>query len=125
MAHACKVLLKLIATPFSNYCEREGISPGGTKWLPFNPLDLRHDVCGPVSPQPGVGGKYPALCVLHRSHQGIQLRRPKLLWTVPKRFGIMPSEILAIICKFHDGMSARVRMDDVPYSDWFDVGQGL
>ena len=34
-------------------------------------------------------------------------------------------EIIAVIRQFHDGMQARVRMDDGELSDWFEVTQGL
>lgn len=33
--------------------------------------------------------------------------------------------MLAIICQFHDGMTARVQMDVGTCSDWFDMSQGL
>ena len=48
----------------------------------------------------------------------------ELLWCVLQRFGI-PPKMLAVIRGFHDGMRARVRMDDGTCSDWFSVGQGL
>ena len=37
----------------------------------------------------------------------------------------VPEELIAIIRQFHDGMQARVRMDDGELSDWFEVTQGL
>ena len=33
--------------------------------------------------------------------------------------------MIAVIRQFHDGMQARVRMDDGELSDWFQVTQGL
>ena len=48
----------------------------------------------------------------------------ELLWSVLRRFGV-PPKMLAVIRQFHDGMRARVRMDDGTCSEWFDVGQGL
>ena len=37
----------------------------------------------------------------------------------------VPEEMIAVIRQFHDGMQARVRMDDGELSDWFQVTQGL
>ena len=47
-----------------------------------------------------------------------------LLWQVPTRIGV-PSQMLAVIQQFHNGMRACVRPDDGVCSDWFDVDQGL
>lgn len=40
------------------------------------------------------------------------------------RVGI-PSDIMAVIHRFHDGTQARVRMDDEELSEWFEVIQAL
>ena len=48
----------------------------------------------------------------------------ELLWEVLARAGV-PKEMTAVICQFHDGMQAQVRMDDGELSDWFEVTQGL
>ena len=37
----------------------------------------------------------------------------------------VPEEVIAVIHQFHDGMQARVRIDDGELSDWFEVTQGL
>ena len=34
-------------------------------------------------------------------------------------------EMIAVIRQFHDGMQARVRIDNGKLSDWFEVTQGL
>ncbi|CAM9661930.1 unnamed protein product, partial [Ectocarpus sp. 12 AP-2014] len=47
----------------------------------------------------------------------------ELLWKVA-RAGI-PEEMITVIRQFHDGMRARVRMDDGEFSTWFWVTQGL
>ena len=47
----------------------------------------------------------------------------ELLWVVLPRFGV--PEMLTVIRQFHEGMHARVRMDDGEHSEWFDVTQGL
>ena len=48
----------------------------------------------------------------------------ELLWKVLARAGV-PSVMIDIICQFHDGMRARVRMDNGELSEWFEVTQGL
>ena len=48
----------------------------------------------------------------------------ELLWKVLARAGV-PSVMIDIIRQFHDGMRARVRMDDGELSEWFGVAQGL
>ena len=47
-----------------------------------------------------------------------------LLWTVLARFGV-PQIMISVICQFHDGMRACVRLDDRVCSRWFAVEQGL
>ena len=48
----------------------------------------------------------------------------ELLWKVLGRAGV-PSVMIDVIRQFHDGMRARVRMDDGKLSEWFEVTQGL
>ena len=48
----------------------------------------------------------------------------ELLSKVLARAGV-PSMMIDVICQFHDGMRARVRMDDGELSEWFEVTQGL
>ena len=124
MAHAGKVLLKVIAGRLSDYCERENI--------------LREEQCG-FRPQRSTVAM---MFVVRRLHK---LARKKdtplylwfidltkaydsvdrtLLWDVPARFGV-PPRMLAVIREFHDGMQACVRLDDGECSDMFDLGQGL
>ena len=47
-----------------------------------------------------------------------------LQWDVLARFGVPPG-MLAVIHQIHDGMPARVRLDDGECADKFDVWQGL
>ena len=47
-----------------------------------------------------------------------------LLWQVLTRIGV-PTQMIAVIQQFHDGMRACVRPDDGVSSDWFEVEQGL
>ena len=48
------------------------------------------------------------------------------LWQVLTSIGEPPRMILiAVFQQFHDGMRARVRLDDGVFTDWFEVEQGL
>ena len=47
-----------------------------------------------------------------------------LLWEVLARFGV-PPRIIKVIRMFHDGMRARVQLDDRDFSAWFNDCQGL
>ena len=48
----------------------------------------------------------------------------ELLWRVLARAGV-PSVMIDVIRQFHDGMRARVHMNDGELSEWFEVTQGL
>ena len=48
----------------------------------------------------------------------------ELLWQVLARAGI-PEAMIEVIRQFHDGMKARVGMDNGELSEWFEVTQGL
>ena len=48
----------------------------------------------------------------------------ELLWKVPARAGA-PPVMIDVTHLFHDGMRARVRMDDGELSEWFEDTQGL
>ena len=45
-------------------------------------------------------------------------------WKVLTRFAV-PPQMISVIRQLHDGMRARVRLDDGQCSDWFPVEQGL
>ena len=47
-----------------------------------------------------------------------------LLWEALARFGV-PPRMIKVIRMFHDGMRARVQLDDGDFSAWFNVCQGL
>ena len=48
----------------------------------------------------------------------------ELLWKVLARAGV-PSVMIDVIHQLHDGMRARVLMDDGELLEWFEVTQGL
>ena len=56
-----------------------------------------------------------------KAHDSVDRELP---WKVLARAGV-PEEVIAVIHQFHDGMQARVRMDDGKLSDWFEVTQRL
>ena len=47
-----------------------------------------------------------------------------LLWEVLARFGV-PPRMIKVIRMFHDGMRARVQLDDGDFSAWFNVCHGF
>ena len=47
-----------------------------------------------------------------------------LLWEVLARFGV-PPRMIKVIRTFHDGMRARVHLDDGEFMAWFNVCQEL
>ena len=124
MAHAGKVLFKVIAGRLSDYCEGGGILP--------------EEQCGFRSHRSMVDKMF-----VERRLQELAMKKDTplfmcfidltkaydsvdrtLLWTVLARFDI-PPRVLAVIRQFHDGMRACVRLDDGESSDIFDLDQGL
>ena len=47
-----------------------------------------------------------------------------LIWEVLARF-VVPPQMIKVIHMFHDGMRARVQLDDGDFSAWLNVYQGL
>ena len=126
VAHAGKILLKIIARRLSEYCERVGILP--EEQSGFRPNHSTTDMM---------------LFVIRRLQELAQKKRiplyvcffidltkacdsvdRTLLWTVLARFSV-PQMMISVICRFHDGMRACVRLDDRVCSRWFAVEQGL
>ncbi|CAB1101751.1 unnamed protein product [Ectocarpus sp. CCAP 1310/34] len=58
---------------------------------------------------------------LKKAYDSVKREMP---WKVLARAGI-PAKLIKVIRQFHDGMRARVRMDDGELSDWFFVTQGV
>ena len=123
-AHAGKVLLKIVATRLSHYCEREGILP--EEQSGFRPRRSTLDMLFVVQRLHELARKkgtavFACFIDLTKAYDSVDR---ELLWDVLRRFGI-PPKMLAVIRNFHDGMRARVRMDSGLLSDWFEVLQGL
>ena len=124
VAHAGKVLLKVIAGRLSDYCERENILP--EEQCGFRPQRSTVDMTFVVRRLQELARKkgtplYLCFIDLTRAYDSVDRT---LLWDVLARFGV-PPRMFAVIREFHDGMQACVRLDDGECSDIFDVGQGL
>ena len=124
VAHAGKVILKVIAGRLSDYCERENILP--EKQCGFRTQRSTVDMMFVVRRLQELARKKDTplyLCFLDLTKAYDPVDRT-LLWDVLARFGV-PPRMLAVIRQFHDGMQACVRLDDGECPDKFDVGQGL
>ena len=122
VAHSGKVLLKMVASRLSNYCEAKGILP--EEQCGFRPAHSTIDMLFVVRRLQELGRArkiplYMCFIDLQKAYDSVDR---ELLWVVLARFGV--PEVLTIIRQFHKGMRARVRTDD-EHSDWFDVTQGL
>ena len=94
--------------------------------LPAGAIHHRHAVRSPPTPGTGSTEENPAVHVVRRPPEGLRLGRPRTVveGAVLARAGV-PSVMIDVIRQFHDGMRARVRMDDGELSEWFEVTQGL
>ena len=124
VAHAGKVLLKVIAGRLCYYCERENILPD--QQCGFRPQRATVDMMFVVRRLHELARKkdtpsYLCFVDLTKAYDSVN---QTLLWDVHARFGV-PPRMLAVIRQFHDGMQACVGLDDGECSDTFDVGQGL
>ena len=124
VAHAGKVLLKVITGRLSDYCERENILP--EEQCGFRPQRSTVDMMFVVRRLQELARKkdtpvYLRFIDLTKAYDSVDRI---LLWDVLARFGV-PPRMLVVTRQLHDGMQARVRLDDEECSDKFDVGQGL
>ena len=124
VAHAGKVLLKVIAGRLGDYCERGNILP--EEQCGFRPQRLTVDMMFVIRRLQELALKkdtplYMCFIDLTKAYDSVDR---SLLWDVLVRFGV-PPRMLAVIRQFHDAMQACVRLDDGACSDKFDVGQGL
>ena len=124
LSHAGKVLLKLVANHFSDYCEAHGIL--ADEQCGFRPERSTIDMLFVVRRLQELARRrriplYMCFVDLQKAYDSVDR---ELLWKVLARAGV-PEEMIAVIRQFHDGMQAQVRMDDGELSDWFEVTQGL
>ena len=72
VAHASKILLKIIARRLSEYCERVGILP--EEQSGFRPNSHRYDVCDSSVTGAGAEETNSAPCILYRPYQSVRPR---------------------------------------------------
>ena len=124
VAHASKILLKIIARRLSEYCERMGILP--EEQSGFRPNRSATDMMFVIRRVQELARKkiiplYVCFIDLTKAYDSVHRT---LLWTVLARFGV-PQNMISAIRQFHDGMQACVRLDDRVCPRWFAVEQGL
>ena len=124
VAHAGKILLKIIARRISEYCERVGILPKEKSG--FRPNRSTTDMMFVIRWLQELARKkrtplYVCFIDLTKAYDSVDRT---LLWTVLARFGV-PQNTISVIRQFHDGMRACVWLDDRVCSRWFAVEQGL
>ena len=111
VAHAGKILLKIIARRLSEYCERVGILP--EEQSGFRPNRSTTDMMFVIRRLQELARKkriplYVCFIDLTKAYDSVDRT---LLWTVLARFGV-PQNMISVIRQFHDGMRACVRLDD-------------
>ena len=124
VAHAGKILPKIIARRLSEYCEHVGILP--EEQSGFRPNRSTTDMMFVIGRLQELARKkriplYVCFVDLTKAYDSVDRTLP---WTVLARFGV-PQNIISAIRQFHDGMRACVRLDDRVCSRWFAVEQGL
>ena len=124
VAHAGKILLKIIARHLSDYCERVRILP--EEQSSFRPNRSTTDVMFVIRRLRELARKkliplYVCVIDLNRAYNSVDRT---LLWTVLACFGV-PQNMISVIRQFHNGMRACVRLDNRVYSRWFAVEKGL
>ena len=124
VAHAGKVLLKIMANRLGIFCEEAGIRP--EEQCGFRPQRSRTDMVFVVHILQELG---------HTSNTSldiffIDLAKAYdsvdrvLLCEVLARFGV-PLRMVKVIRMFYDWIRARAQLDDGDFSAWFNVCQGL
>ena len=124
VAHAGKILLRIIARRLSAYCERVGILP--EEQSGFRPNRFTTDMRFVIRRLQELAWKkriplYACFIDLTKAYDSVDRT---LLWTVLARFDV-PQNMISVIRQFHDGMQACVRLDDRVNSTLFAVEQGL
>ena len=124
VAHAGKMLLKIIALRLSDYCDRSGILPEEQNG--FRPNRSTTDMMFVIRRLQELAWKkriplYVCFIDLTKAYDSVDRT---LLWTVLARFGV-PQRMISVIRQLHDGMRVCVRLDHGVCSEWFVVEQGL
>ena len=124
VAHAGKILLKIIACRLSEYCERVGIML--EEQSGFRPNRSTTDIMFVIRRLQELGRKkliplYVCFIDLTKAYDPVDRT---LLWTVLAHFGV-PHNMVSVIRQFHDVMRACARLDDRVCTRWSAVEQGL
>ena len=124
MAHAGEVLLKMVATRLSAYCEARNLLP--EEQCGFRPHRSTTDMMFTVRRLQELGRKarlplFLRFVDLQKAYDSVDRT---LLWQVLACFGVQ-SQMIEVIRQFHDGMRVCLRNDDSRCSEWFEVAQGL
>ena len=124
VAHAGKIMLEIIASRLSEYCERVGILPEEQSGC--RPNRSTTEIMFVICRLQELARKkriplYVCFIGLTKAYDSVDRT---LLWTVLARFGV-PHNMISVIRQFHDGMRACVRLDERVCSGWFAVEQGL
>ena len=124
VAHAGKILLKIIVCRLSEYCERMGFLPEEQNGFRSN--HSATDIMFVIRRLKKLARRKRIpmyLCFTDLTNAYHSVDRT-LLWTVLARFGV-PQNMISVIRQFHDGIRACVRLDDRVCSRWFAVEQGF
>ena len=124
VAHASKVLLKIVTTRLRAYWEARNLLP--EEECGFRLHRSSTDMIFVVRRLQELGRKARVplfLCFIDLQKAYDSVHRT-LLWQVLARFGT-PPKMIEVIRQFHDGVRACVRSDDGRCSEWFEVAQGL
>ena len=124
VAHAGKVLLKIVANRLGDFFEEAGILP--EEQCGFRPQRSTTDMMFVVRRLQELGRTSNTsleICFIDLAKAYDSVDRV-LLWEILARFGV-PARMIKVIRMSHDGMRARVQLDDGDFSAWFNVCQGL
>ena len=124
VAHAGKVLLKIVVNRLGDFCEEAGILSEEQRGS--RPQHSTTDMMFVVRRLQELGRTSNTsleVCFIDLAKAYDSVDRV-LLWEVLVRFGV-PPRMIKVIHMFHDGMRARVELDDGDFSAWFNVCQGL
>ena len=125
VAHAGKILLKMIAHRLGEYCEPVGILQEEQSGFRPNRSTTDMMFVGHRLQQQLAREKHIQLyvCFVDLTKAPDSVDRT-FLWVVLACFGV-PQNMILVVRQFHDGMRAYVRLDDRVCSGWFAVEQSL
>ena len=124
VAHAGKILLKIIARRLSEYWEHVGILPEEQSDFRSNRSTAEMKFVIRRLQELARKKRIPLdVCFIDLTKAYNSVDRP-LLWTVLARFGV-PQYMISVIRQFHDGMQECVLLDDRVCLRCFAVEQGL